>query len=250
MGLKDFFSFRWLLGQTSTEASAVSRTQQGGGDMSTQGGRGMQRLERDSVFAGEVSPNKTFPTLIWAFFYTVLIVMVVVALVGWRADLFLKGIGIIATIFALVLAFLFGLVALFWNYVSVLSLWQVIQVVIETIKGGEIQPGKLKAIGMGFILILCFIGFTSTGLYMTYSVLFTPQNSISLMFNQVQQPSSTVQQASTASSLFVSTDSHVVRKGDTIAKVAKKYSTTVEAIKETNFLTTDVLKVGQILILP
>ena len=80
--LKDFFSFKWLTGSTS-QTNAPAR--QGGGQTDLSGQDRQSRVPSargESIFAGEASPNKGFPTLIWAFFYAVLISMVVVAVIG------------------------------------------------------------------------------------------------------------------------------------------------------------------------
>ncbi len=43
---------------------------------------------------------------------------------------------------------------------------------------------------------------------------------------------------------------HIVRKGDTLSKIAQRYGTTVKTLKQTNGLKNDVIKVGQKLKLP
>lgn len=44
--------------------------------------------------------------------------------------------------------------------------------------------------------------------------------------------------------------SYVVQKGDTLYSIARKYNTTVDAIKEKNRLTSDILSIGQVLTIP
>lgn len=48
----------------------------------------------------------------------------------------------------------------------------------------------------------------------------------------------------------MSTITHTVSKGDTLSSIAKKYSTTVTALKKTNNLNSDVIKIGQKLQVP
>jgi LysM repeat protein len=43
---------------------------------------------------------------------------------------------------------------------------------------------------------------------------------------------------------------YVVQKGDNLYSIANKYNTTVNAIKEANNLTTNILQIGQILLIP
>ena len=51
----------------------------------------------------------------------------------------------------------------------------------------------------------------------------------------------------TSSEKPVSNETHRVQKGDTLYSIAKKYNTTVEAIKETNRLSGNTISIGQIL---
>jgi len=44
--------------------------------------------------------------------------------------------------------------------------------------------------------------------------------------------------------------SHVVRPGDTLSQVAQQYRTTVRALRESNGLDDDLLRVGQVLAIP
>lgn len=46
------------------------------------------------------------------------------------------------------------------------------------------------------------------------------------------------------------TDIYVVKKGDSLYKIANKYNTTVNELKELNNLTSDSLSIGQILSVP
>lgn len=48
----------------------------------------------------------------------------------------------------------------------------------------------------------------------------------------------------------VVTDTYVVKKGDTLYSIAREYNTDVNTLKELNNLTSDVLSIGQILLLP
>lgn len=43
---------------------------------------------------------------------------------------------------------------------------------------------------------------------------------------------------------------YTVVSGDTLSKIARKYNTTVDAIKKLNYLTTDNLKIGQVIRIP
>lgn len=43
---------------------------------------------------------------------------------------------------------------------------------------------------------------------------------------------------------------YTVQRGDTLYRISRKYGTTVEAIKAANGLTSDIIKVGQVLIIP
>ena len=43
---------------------------------------------------------------------------------------------------------------------------------------------------------------------------------------------------------------YTVASGDTLSKIARKYNTTVDAIKKLNYLTTDTLKIGQVIRIP
>jgi LysM repeat protein len=43
---------------------------------------------------------------------------------------------------------------------------------------------------------------------------------------------------------------YIVRSGDTLYLIARRFGTTVEAIRRTNNLTTDIISVGQVLFLP
>lgn len=45
-------------------------------------------------------------------------------------------------------------------------------------------------------------------------------------------------------------DSYIVQKGDSLYSIAAKYNTTIDALKEANNLTTNILSVGQVLRLP
>lgn len=47
-----------------------------------------------------------------------------------------------------------------------------------------------------------------------------------------------------------STQSYTVLKGDTLAKIAKKYNLTVNRLKEANNLATDTIYIGQVLLIP
>lgn len=251
--LKDFFSFKWLTGSTS-QTNAPARQGQGQTDVSS----GQDRQSRvpsargESIFAGEASPNKGFPTLIWAFFYAVLISMVVVAVIGWRSDLFERGISIIAIIFALILAFMFGLTAIFGNYVMILVSWETSKTVLEIVKGGEVSPTKLKALGIGammnigMVLLVCFL------LTITYQTVFMQENRISLMFNQVATPAEIKanQAAYVGGGLLTTGSRHVVKKGDTLAEIAQKYRVDVNRLKQHNKITSNIIEVGQIINIP
>lgn len=56
--------------------------------------------------------------------------------------------------------------------------------------------------------------------------------------------------AGTAPLLSAASDLHIVAKGDTLSKIAKRYGTSVKALKSANGLKSDVIKVGQKLKLP
>lgn len=249
--LKDFFSFRWLTGSTSQTAPARAGGQQT--DMTNQDRQTRVPSARgESIFAGEASPNKGFPTLIWAFFYALLFAMVAVAIIGWRADLFSKGISIIATIFALILALMFGLTAIFGNYVMILVSWETSRSVLGIVNGGDVSQTKLKAIGIGamlnvgMVLLVCFL------LTITYKTVFTQDNRISLMFNQVATPAEIkANQAAYAGSGLLTTGArYVVKKGDTLAEIANRYSVDVNKLKQHNRITSNIIEVGQIINIP
>ena len=48
----------------------------------------------------------------------------------------------------------------------------------------------------------------------------------------------------------ISTNTYIVQKGDTLYNIAKKYNTTVNDIKYLNNLTSNVLSIGEQLIIP
>lgn len=248
--LKDFFSFKWLTGSTSN-SSSPARTQNAGG-VSAQGGTSQQVSTGGSIFSGKSSPNKGFPTLVWAFFYLTFFIMVGVAIIGWRADLFSKGIAIIATLFALILAFMYGLVVIFGNYVAVLGLWKIIETTFEMVKGGDVSPVKLKAIVIGTLLIIGMTILVGAGVGMTYNTAFNQDNRITLMFNQTmsQDEISKYQQASVGGGLLSNKNRHVVKQGDTLAKIAGSYNVDVNKLIQHNKLKTITITPGQIINIP
>jgi LysM repeat protein len=62
-------------------------------------------------------------------------------------------------------------------------------------------------------------------------------------------PTTTVTPASAANG-GTSTDIYVVKSGDNLINIAKKFNTTVKAIRSANSLSTDSIKVGQKLKIP
>ena len=48
----------------------------------------------------------------------------------------------------------------------------------------------------------------------------------------------------------ITTNTYVVQKGDSLYSIARKYSTTIDKIKDLNNLTTNLLSIGQVLLIP
>lgn len=253
MGIfKDFFSLKWLNGATAASTSTPATTTGGGSSVAATNAASTSSVTPTTpIFDSDVSPNKAFPSLMWAFFYGVFLIMIFTAIVGWRADLFIKGVSVVAIIFALILAFIFGLVAILSNYVWVISGWQAVKIVSDIVKNPkDYTDASIRALLIGYTFAgVCGIG-GALGLYLTANFLLDTNSRINLMFNQTsalepqQMAAGYVPRAANA----LVPDRHVVKAGETVKIIADKYKLDVAAIVALNNLPdANKIEKGQIL---
>ncbi len=76
------------------------------------------------------------------------------------------------------------------------------------------------------------------------------ESEIFTLKNQLNVADTPKQSVKKGSSLSISGVSYTVKKGDTLSLIAKKYNTTAQKIKELNNLKSDIIKIGQNLLIP